>query len=124
MDHVTLHKKLSTYLSDKGQLRNLPDDILCEVLRTWEEWPGMAKEFYKSVGFSYKQMAGLLGKAKRLKREGYFPVDAFTEVKVEERIEELSTSSGSSLIELEWQPGKVVRFPRVEQLIEFLKQTG
>lgn len=125
MDHGTLHKKLSTYLSEKGQLRNLPDELLYEVLHAWEIWQGKAKEFYKSVGFSQRQMAGLLGKAKKLKRQGYFSSELFTEIKVDSQNGDASIqSSDGSLIEIEWQPGKVLRFHQVEQLLEFLKKAG
>lgn len=123
MDHVTLQKKLSTYLSDKGRLHNLPDELLCEVLHAWEEWSGSAKNFYKSVGFSHRQMAGIIGKAKKLKRGGYFPVEPFTELKLEGVANKLISGEmvGSHPIELEWQPGKVIRFLQVEQLVAFLK---
>ena len=128
MDNVTLKKKLSTYVSEKGQLRNVGDDLLCEVLRGWEEWPGTAKDFYKSIGFSQRQMAKLLGKAKKLKREGYFGSEAFKEVKVEGDGEVEASpagqASGCQLIELEWEQGKVIRFPRVKQLLEFLKKAS
>lgn len=128
MDNVTLRKKLSTYLSEKGQLRNVGDDLLYEVLRCWEEWTGSAKDFYKSIGFSQKQMASLLGKAKKLKREGYFGSEAFKEVKVEGDGDVETSPSGQSsecqLIELEWEQGKVIRFPRVKQLLEFLKRAS
>ena len=123
MDHVTLNKKLSTYLSDKGRLRNLPDELLCEVLHAWEEWSGTAKNFYKSVGFSHRQMAGIIGKAKKLKRGGYFPVEPFTELKLESVANQILPGAAmphSQWIELEWQPGKILRFSRVEQLLEFL----
>ena len=125
MDHVTLQKKLSTYLSDKGRLHNLPDELLCEVLHAWEGWSGSAKNFYKSVGFSHRQMAGIIGKAKKLKRGGYFPVEPFTELKLEGIANKLipgeRLSSNHQWIELEWQPGKVIRFLQVEQLVSFLK---
>ena len=128
MDNITLRKKLSTYLSAKGQLRNIGEEVLYEVLRAWEEWPGSAKDFYKSIGFSYRQMAGVIGKAKKLKREGYFGSETFKEVVVDgESASSDAVSSSSSdcnLIELEWQPGKVIRFPRVKQLLEFLQKVG
>jgi len=40
MDLVTLKKKLSTYESDKGYLKNVSDDVLYEVLVAWENWTG------------------------------------------------------------------------------------
>lgn len=126
MDNVTLKKKLSTYLSEGGRLKNVSEDLLCEVLRSWEEWPGAAKEFYKSIGFSHKQMAKLIGKAKKLKRDGHFGSEAFKEIKLEEAdVAASSDSIGSChLIELQWQPGKVIRFPQVKQLLEFLQKAG
>ena len=36
MDLVTLKKKLSTYESDKGYLKNVGKDVLYEVLVAWE----------------------------------------------------------------------------------------
>ena len=128
MENVTLRKKLSTYLSETGQLRKIGEEVLYEVLRAWEEWPGTAKDFYKSIGFSQKQMAGVIGKAKKLKRDGYFGSEAFKEVKVEgEGALDGAPSepaSGTSLIELEWQPDKVIRFPSVSQLLEFLRKAS
>jgi len=40
MDTITLKKKLSTYLSSKGNLRNVSDEVLYEVLLAWENWTG------------------------------------------------------------------------------------
>ena len=65
MDNVTLKKKLSTYESDKGYLKGVSDDILYEVLIAWENWTGSSSDFYRSLGFSFRQMAGLIGKAKK-----------------------------------------------------------
>ena len=131
MDNAPLRKKLSTYLTEKGRFKNVSEELLFEVLRTWEEWPGTAKDFYSSIGFSFRQMAGLIGKAKRLKRDGHFGSDPFKEVKVEgvdQSNEDLVTSNNGStqcrLIELEWQVGKIIRFPQVGQLLEFLKKVG
>jgi hypothetical protein len=40
MDHVTLKKKLSTYVSDKGYLRGVPDDVLYGVIVAWDDIDG------------------------------------------------------------------------------------
>ena len=45
MDLVTLKKKLSTYESEKGYLKNVSDDVLYEVLVAWENWTGPTKDF-------------------------------------------------------------------------------
>ena len=123
MDHTTLKKKLSTYVSDNGRLRNVSEELLCEVLNAWEEWAGTAKDFYKSIGFTHRQMAKLIGKAKKLKREGYFGNEHFKEVQIE-GFEELARQDcqtySASMIELDRGKDGIIRFPHVCQLIEFI----
>ena len=122
MDNTILKKKLSTFRSQKGNLMNVAPDVLCELLRSWEEWPGTTKDFYKSIGVSQRQMAVLVGKAKKLHREGGFPEGDFKEIKIE------ASAGGFSLpcqgIELSWDAGKVIRFAAVEQLVDFLKKVA
>lgn len=126
MDNVTLKKKLSTYESDKGYLKNVSDDILYEVLVAWENWTGPSAEFYKSLGFSHSQMAGIIGKAKKLKREGRFGTSEFRQVQVD-----LPSNYGVSLpggpcaaVEVVWTNGQVIRFSGVDYLIDFLKKSA
>jgi hypothetical protein len=60
-----------------------------EILSTWEQWKGPMKEFYRGIGVSAKGMASIIGRAKKMRREGYFPVEEFKEIKLE------SSSPGS-----------------------------
>jgi hypothetical protein len=53
MDVITLKKKLSSYKSDKGYLKNVSDEFLFEVLVTWENWTCPSQEFYRSLGFTH-----------------------------------------------------------------------
>ena len=124
MDCVTLKKKLSTYLSEKGRLRNVSEEVLFEVLTAWEEWQGSARAFYREIGFSQWQMAKILGKAKKLKREGHFGDAHFKELKME--ASNLSSAAGftGQFIEITWDGGKVIRFPHVDQLLEFIKKAS
>ena len=129
MDHVTLKKKLSTYVSDSGRLRNVSEELLFELLSAWEQWTGTGKDFYKSIGFSHRQMAKLIGKAKKLKREGHFGSEAFKEVHVEGFDEvEFSVEGGQQtrerMIEVDGGKGLVIRFPSVPVLIDYLKQAS
>ena len=122
MENTTLKKKLSTFRSPKGSLIGVPPEILCDLLQAWESWNGTLKEFYTSIGVSQRQAAGLLGKAKRLKREGGFPAEEFKELSLEGAV----GIAGSPCvgIELSWDKGKVIRFPQVEQLVDFLKKVA
>jgi hypothetical protein len=128
IDPTVLKKKLSTYRSPKGQIRNLPDEVLGELLRSWESWTGPSKDFYSSLGFSRRQMASVIGKAKKLKREGHFPAEDFQEIQLTGNATGSASGGGpgcgGSGIELSWSEGKVIRFCQVEQLVEFLKKAA
>lgn len=123
MDLISLKKRLSTYSSDKGYLKNVGDDVLYEVLKAWELWTGPAKDFYKALGFSSRQMASVIGKAKKLKREGYFGVEGFKEINIEPT-DSASPLSPCSGVEVIWKNGQVLRFSQVDTLVEFLKKAA
>jgi hypothetical protein len=123
-DHMVLRKKLSTYETAKGQLRNVPPEVLLEVLKAWESWTGSTKDFYVSVGFSRRKMAAVIGKAKKLKREGHFPVEEFQEISLPITAEPSSQPGPCVAIELSWDSGRVIRFPRVDDLLDFLKKAA
>lgn len=125
MDNVTLKKKLSTYESDKGYLRGVSDDILYEVLVAWENWTGTGTEFYRSLGFTQKQMAGIIGKAKKLKREGHFGSQEFKPVRVEGAAVGLTAADAPcAAAEIVWTNGQVIRFSGVDYLVDFLKKSA
>lgn len=124
MDNVTLKKKLSSYVSDKGYLKNVSDDVLYEVLVSWENWTGSSKEFYSSVGFSHAQMAAVIGKAKKLKREGHFGEGEFKQIKVQSQEVTDAANGPCGVAEIVWTGGKIIRFSKVESLIDFLKKAA
>jgi hypothetical protein len=128
MDNVTLRKKLSTYSSDKGYLKNVSEELLYEVLLAWENWTGASKEFYSSLGFSSKQMASIIGKAKKLKREGHFGESEFKQIKVTpDAVQSSFTDSNGTpcgVAEIVWTGGQVIRFAQVDSLVDFLKKVA
>ena len=126
MDFVTLKKKLSTYVSAKGYLTNVSDEVLYEVLVSWENWTGSSKEFYRGLGFSQAQMAGIIGKAKKLKREGHFGASEFKQLTVEGEpasaaVSPLAPCTGAEIV---WTNGRLIRFSGVDMLIDFLKKAA
>lgn len=124
MDNITLKKKLSTYVSDKGYLKNVSDDVLYEVLLAWENWVGSSKEFYRSLGFSHAQMASVIGKAKKMKREGVFGEGEFKEIKIDGMASTADPSNPCAAAEVVWANGKVIRFSGVDLLLDFLKKAS
>lgn len=123
MDIEVLKKKVSTFRGDGGRMRITDDHLYMEILSAWEQWKGSSKEFYKAIGVSKTGLAGVIGKAKRMKREGHFPAEEFKEIKV------LESSVSSSLgpcsgVEIVWDSNKVIRFQEVDQLVDFLKKVA
>lgn len=124
MEMTTLKKKLGTYVSDAGRLKNVPEDLIYEMLCNWEEWSSTGEEFYRTLGFTHRQIAPLIGKAKKLKREGHFGSADFKEVHVEGYREVASpdgTYLSSPMIEINHGSGNIIRFPAVSHLLEYLK---
>lgn len=124
MDHlITLRKKLSTYVSDKGYIKNVPDEIYYEVLCSWEQWTGAANEFYRALGFTKSQLGPFVGKAKKMRREGVFPSGDFKEIRIDSPVVAVSTGPCQGA-ELLLQDGKIIRFNQVDLLMEFLKKSA
>jgi len=121
MDLQLLNKKLSTYRTTKGRLTRVPDELAYEILLAWEEWTGPASGFYRELGADHRKMASLIGRAKKLKRDGIIVDTQFKEVKISES--QPCPTSISAGISLKWSSGKVIRFSLVDQLIEFLEKT-
>lgn len=123
MDLEILNRKVSSYRSDGGRVRNVSDELLLEILEAWEQWTGPAKGFYTALGVSAKGISSIIGKAKKLKREG-FPSGDFKEIKIDGAGSPVGPAVPCLGIELSWEQGKVIRFPQVDQLVEFLKKVA
>jgi hypothetical protein len=125
MDMEVLRKKISTFRGEGGRVRITEDALLMEILMAWEQWKGPMKEFYSAIGVSSKGMASIIGKAKKMRREGHFPIEEFKEVKIiESNGVQGSGLNSCSVIELSWENGRLIRFGQVEQLIDFLKKAA
>ena len=120
MEAEVLRKKISSFKTKGGHLRNVSNDILMEILELWENWEGSSKSFYSAIGVSRYKIAVLLGKAKKLKREGYMS-NGFEEVKLEPTP---LPSCGSYGIELVLDNGKIIRFGGVDLALDFLKKAA
>jgi len=123
MDLEILRKKVSSFRSDGGRVRKVSDDLLMEILMAWEQWTGPAKGFYTALGVSSKGIASIIGKAKKLRREG-FPYEEFKEIKVDEEYPVLGQIGPCSGIEIMWEKDKIIRFQQVDQLVDFLKKVA
>jgi hypothetical protein len=121
MELEVLKKKLSAFKGEGGRVRNVSDDLLLEVLGVWEVFPGSAKDFYRGIGVSKTGIASILGKAKRLKRDG--GISPFSEVKIEGLTDSPNSLSMPCDIEVQ-DNNKIIRFRKVDLLIEYLKKVA
>lgn len=126
MDLEVLKKKISTFRGEGGRVRITDDHLLMEILLAWENWTGVSDGFYKSVGVSQTGMASIIGRAKKLRREGAFPAQDFKEIKVSESPSNMTSLTGGPCqgVEILWDNGKLIRFQQVEQLVDFLKKVA
>lgn len=124
MDNAILKKRLNTFKSGKsGRLQDVSNEVALDVLRAWENWPGKAVELYRELGLSKMQMVTMIQKAKKLIKNGV--------VSLESEFKEITAASGAMPtsgpcqgIELGLNDGRVIRFPSVEPLLEFLKKAA
>lgn len=121
MELEVLKKKLSSYRGEGGRVTKVSDELLLEILVAWEHWTGSAKDFYRGIGSNQKKMARMIGKAKQLRRDGtHVP---FQEIAIEGLTD---TNSPTPLVcDIEVQDkNKVIRFAKVDLLIEYLKKAA
>lgn len=126
MELEVLKKKISSYRTKGGTIKNVGDDILIEILIAWEQWTGPASGFHKAIDVNQKRMGSLIGQAKKLKREGRFPTEEFKEITISESPSSLISLHGGPCqgVEIMWDNGKLIRFQQVEQLVDFLKKVA
>ena len=70
MDHAILKKRLNTFKSAKGVIRRVSNEVVIDVLRAWESWPGKAAELYRELGLSKMQMVVMIQKGKTPSQRG------------------------------------------------------
>lgn len=123
MDNAVLKKRLNTFKSGKGTLRQVSDDVVMEVLRAWEQWSGTTADLYRDLGLSKMQLVTMIQKAKRLVKSGIVTESEFKEVKV---VPSSGADFGScnGAITMKWAEGKVIKFSQVDQLVDFLKKVS
>jgi hypothetical protein len=124
MDLTVLTKKISSYRTPKGRITNLPNEILAEILFAWEQWSGPSAAFYKQLGVDFRKMGKLMGKAKQLKRDGAFDGLQFTEIALDQETGQVVELPPCSGMELVWEGGRIIRFSKVEMLLDFLKKAA
>jgi hypothetical protein len=123
METAVIRKRLRTFKSAKGTLRNVSNEVVMEVLRGWEAWPGNSAEYYREIGLSKTQLATMIQKAKRLVKSGAVTESEFKEISLP-TAGAVATGFDGVGMELRLDAIRAIRFSQVEQLVEFLKKTS
>ena len=121
MELEVLKKKLSSYRGEGGRVTKVSDELLLEILSSWENWTGSASDFYRGIGSNHKKMARMIGKAKQLRRDGASM--PFQEISINGVTDTTMSSSVTCDIEVHEQ-NKVIKFRKVDLLVEYLKKAS
>src|ERR1700677_4786635 len=82
MDNAVLKKRLNNFKSAKGYLTKVSDEVVIDVLRTWENWPGNSADLYRDLGLNKMQIVTMIQKVKRLIKNGVVTESEFREVRL------------------------------------------
>jgi hypothetical protein len=121
MDYEVMKKKLDTYRKSNGQFGQVSSELLLEFLRMWEEHTGPSSELASKLGMRTKQMGFLVREARKIAKSNEIVDPAFHALQIQGPMENAPVGSG---IELAWGSDKVIRFPTVDTLVDFLKRAS
>lgn len=131
MDLVILKKKIDGYRDAAGSIKNVPPELLLELRQTWEHYTGSAEQFRSELGVRTGTLRNLLIESKKLNHviASVGAVGLSIEGGSESSPPDQTHSSGngvsSSALELSFDCGtKVIRFPSVDLLIEFMRKSA
>lgn len=120
MDLAIMKKKLNSFKKPNGSLRGISDDMLVEVLRTWEGYTGPMDDFARQIGVRKTQIGPIIHKARKIAKASESVEGGFREIRVSDDTAAISHSG----IELILDHGKVLRFSEVDVLLDFLKKVA
>ena len=123
MDLLILKKKLDGFRGSNGSIRDVSPEVLWELRQSWENFTGPIDEFRSQIGIQIGTLRNLLASAKKLNHA----MASAQSVAVPG--EEASAANGvavpSGVLEFVYDRGeKVIRFPNLDTLIEFLKRAA
>lgn len=130
LDLIILKKKIDGYRASSGGIRNVSPELLLELRQTWEHYTGTPEQFRSELGVKMGTLRKLLVESKKLNH-----------VIASAGVVGLAVESGeggsapeqpypegnevSSTLELAFDNGsKVIRFPSVDVLIDFMRKTA
>lgn len=122
MDLIILKKKIDGFRSGNGQLQKVPAELLLELRQAWESYTGEPEEFRRALGMKVGTLRKLLVESKKLNHV-LASAEAVGLTGSDVQIAEAVASLGH--LELVYDgANKVIRFPSVDVLVDFLRKTA
>jgi hypothetical protein len=124
MDLLILKKKLDGFRVSSGSIRDVSPEVLWELRQGWENFTGSIDQFRSELGIHTGTLRNLLLSAKKLNHT----MASASSLSLDELVGEESSASSTShrcQLELVYDRGeKVIRFPDVDTLLDFLKRAA
>ena len=121
MEFAVLKRKLTSFRSKDGRLKKVPGELLIAILRTWESYTGSRTAFGKELGLRQSQLGPLIHRARLYAKSSVHGAEDFTEIQTSS---DSPPAPADGRIELSWAEGKVIRFSRTDELVDFLKKVA
>ena len=123
MDLLILKKKLDGFRGSNGSIRDVSPEVLWELRQSWENFTGPIDEFRSQIGIQVGTLRNLLASAKKL-NHAMASAHSVT-VPGEETSAVSGVSAPTGVLEFVYDRGeKIIRFPNLDTLIEFLKRAA
>jgi hypothetical protein len=124
MDSMILKKKLDGFRTANGSIRDVSPEVLWELRQAWENFTGSIDQFRSELGIHTGTLRNLLLSAKKLNHA----MASAGSVALHEPVGEPTSGTPQPEyrgLELIYDRGeKVIRFPDVDTLIDFLKRAA
>jgi hypothetical protein len=123
MDFMVLKKKIDGYRAANGQIKNVPGEILLELRAAWEQFTGPAEQFRRELRIKTGTLRKLLIDSKKLNHVlasaeavglNGSPSEQPPQAELQQNGPELLYDHGD----------KIIRFPNVDSLLEFMRKTA
>jgi hypothetical protein len=128
---MILKKKIDGYRAANGSIKKLPPELLLDLRQTWEHFTGSHDQFRSELGVKMGTLRKLLVESKKLNHViasigavELIPENAEASIGGHDHIQHTEHHTCNAL-ELSFDHGtKVIRFPSVDLLVDFMRKSA
>jgi hypothetical protein len=128
---LILKKKIDGYRASSGSIKNVSAELLLELRQTWEHYVGSPEQFRSELGVKMGTLRNLLKESKKLNHviasagAVGLAVESGGEAGSAEQAHSQENELSTNILELVFDGGsKVIRFPSVDALIDFMRKSA